>query len=193
MNREPNKATKVSKAGHDENDNHDKLLKKVVKKDAKAFEKLYELTSKSIFFYLYRLLQNKESAEDIHVEVYATVWKNADRFQGKSKVKTWMFGIARNLALNELRKKYRETQSIDRPIKDENSYKAYNGFDRQQYIQEALMKISEKHREILDLVFFHEASYSEVAQLLEIPENTVKTRVYYAKAALKEKLVKMAV
>ncbi|MCK5096522.1 MAG: hypothetical protein KAR45_00370, partial [Desulfobacteraceae bacterium] len=56
-----------------------------------------------------------------------------------------------------------------------------------------LMKISEKHREILDLVFFHEASYSEVSQLLEIPENTVKTRVYYAKAALKEKLVKMAI
>lgn len=170
----------------------EKLLKKVVKKDAKAFEKLYELTSKSIFFYLYRLLQNRESAEDIHVEVYATVWKNAGRFKGKSKVKTWMFGIARNLALNELRKKHNEDQSIDRPIKDENSYKVYSGFDRKQYIQEALMKISSKHREILDFVFFHEASYSEIGRLLAIPENTVKTRVYYAKAALKEKLVKMA-
>lgn len=188
MNREPNKAKKVN---HDAQNNHDELLTKVVQKDKKAFEKLYEATSKSIFFYLYRLLQNRESAEDIHVEVYATVWKNADRFKGKSKVKTWMFGIARNLALNELRKKHNETQSIDRPIKDENSYKVYNGFDRKQYIQEALMKISAKHREVLDFVFFHDASYSEIGQLLEIPENTVKTRVYYAKAALKEKLVKM--
>lgn len=183
---------KIEKASHDKEDNHDKLLKKVVQKDTKAFEKLYELTSNSIFFYLYRLLQNKESAEDIHVEVYATVWKNAGSFQGKSKVKTWMFGIARNLALNELRKKYNETQSIDRPIRDEHSYKAYNEFDRQQYIQEALMKISAKHREILDLAFFHEANYSEISQLLDIPENTVKTRVYYAKAALKKQLVKRA-
>jgi RNA polymerase sigma-70 factor (ECF subfamily) len=169
----------------------DKLLRKVVNKDRKAFEKLYELTSKSIFFYLYRLLQNRESAEDIHVEVYATIWKSAGKFKGKSKAKTWMFGIARNLALNELRKKHNENQSIDRPIKDENSYKAYNGFDKKQYIQEALMKISAKHREILDFVFFHEASYFEISKILDIPENTVKTRVYYAKAALKEKLVKM--
>ncbi len=168
-----------------------KLLKNVVNKDKKAFEKLYELTSRSLFFYLYRLLQHKESAEDIHVEVYTVVWRDANKFKGKSKVKTWMFGIARNLALNELRKKYRETQNIDTPIKDKFSSKEYEKFERQQYIQEALMKISTKHREILDLTFFHEASYAEVAMLLDIPENTVKTRVYYAKAALKEKLVAM--
>ncbi len=180
MNRKPDKA------------NEDKLLKKVAQKDAKAFEELFELTSKKIFFYLYRLIQNKETAEDIHVEVYAAVWKNAAKFKGKSKVTTWMFGIARNLALNELRKKYNENQSIYQPVKDENSYKAYNKFDRQQYIQEALLKVSAKHREILDLAFFHDASYAEIAQLLAIPENTVKTRVYYAKAALKEELVKMA-
>ena len=54
------------------------------------------------------------------------------------------------------------------------------------------MKISAKHREILDLAFFHEANYSEISQLLDIPENTVKTRVYYAKAAVKEQLVKSA-
>ena len=170
-----------------------KLLRKVVQKDTKAFEELYELTSKSIFFYLYRLLQNRESAEDIQIEVYATVWKNAEKFKGKSKVKTWIFGIARNLALNELRKKHNENLSIDRPIKDEKSYEAYEGFDRKQHIQEGLMRISAKHREILDFVFFHEASYSEIGQLLGIPENTVKTRVYYAKAALKEQLIKMAV
>ena len=170
----------------------DELLKRVVQKDTKAFEKLYALTSKSIFFYLYRLLQNRESAEDIHVDVYTIVWKNAGKFKGKSKVKTWMFGIARNLAFNELRKKHNKTQSIDQPIQDENSYKVYEEFDRKQYIQEALMKISFKHREILDFVFFHEASYSEIGQVLKIPENTVKTRVYYAKAALKKQLVKMA-
>ncbi len=180
------------KAGYDKDNNHGLLLEKVIKKDTKAFEELYELTSRSIFLYLYRLLQNRQSAEDIHVEVYAAVWKNASRFKGKSKVRTWMFGIARNLAFNELRKKYNGTQSIDRPVKDDNSYKAYEGFERQQYIQEALMEISAKHREILDFVFFHELSYSEIAKLLNIPENTVKTRVYYAKAALKEALVKIA-
>ncbi|MFO7754322.1 MAG: sigma-70 family RNA polymerase sigma factor [Desulfobacteraceae bacterium] len=168
----------------------ERLLKRVAKKDGSAFEQLYELTSKSIFFYLYRLLQDRETAEDLHMEVYAAVWKNAQGFKGKSRVKTWMFGIARNMAMNELRKHHRKTLRIDKPVRDENSFKAYKEFERHDSIQAALAQLSYKHREILDLVFFHGQSYSDISKLLAIPENTVKTRVYYAKAALKEEICK---
>ena len=168
----------------------ERLLKKVAKKDDKAFEQLYELTSKSIFFYLYRLLQDKETAEDLHMEVYVAVWKNAQGFKGKSRVKTWMFGIARNMAMNELRKHHRQDRRIDGPIRDENSFKAFKEFERNDAVQAALTQLSHKHREILDLVYFHGQSYSEISKLLVIPENTVKTRVHYAKAALKETIGK---
>jgi RNA polymerase sigma-70 factor, ECF subfamily len=168
------------------------LLEKVVKKDSRAFEALYELTSRSIFFYLYRLLQNREAAEDIHVEVYTQVWKNAGGFRGKSRVRTWMFGIARNLAYNEMRREnIRQTQDLNETFSDEKTQRIYADFAQQQHIQKAMAAISVKHREILDLVFYHDLSYQEISSLLDIPENTVKTRVYYAKAAIREILLEM--
>lgn len=170
------------------------LLAKIVKKDAKAFEALYKLLSQSVFHYLYRLLQNKERAEDVLAEVFSAVWRSAINFKGRSCVKTWIFGIARNLAYNELRKKQPQgCNLIHDTLKDKGSDKAVKGFENRQYIQKALSKVSEKHREILDLVFFHEATYADISELLNIPENTVKTRVYYAKAALKEAFIKMEI
>lgn len=170
------------------------LLGKVARKDTRAFEALYELTSQSIFFYLCRLLQNRETAEDVHVEVFTQVWKNAGSFQGKSRVRTWMFGIARNLAFNEMRReKIRETQELNETFSDEKTQRVYAEFAQQQHLQKAMSAVSVKHREILDLVFYHGLSYQEVSDLLDIPENTVKTRVYYAKAAIKEILLEMEV
>ncbi|THB78003.1 MAG: sigma-70 family RNA polymerase sigma factor [Desulfobacteraceae bacterium] len=170
------------------------LLERVIKKDKNAFEALYKLTSQSVYFYLYRLLQSKEAAEDIHVEVYTQVWKNAGKFQGKSRVKTWIFGIARNLALNEIRREtIRKTQELNETFRDDHTENRVNQFAQKQHLQAAMDQVSAKHREVLDLVFYHELSYQEVSMILEIPENTVKTRVYYAKAALKEKLIEMEV
>ncbi len=168
------------------------LLAKVAKKDINAFEALYKLLSQSVFNYLFRLLQNKESAEDILIEVFSAVWRSAVNFKGKSRVKTWIFGIARNLAFNELRKKKPQGyELIDETLKDKDSDKEVKGFENRQFVQKALSKVSAKHREILDLVFFHGYTYLEISSLLDVPENTVKTRVYYAKAALKKQIIKM--
>lgn len=168
------------------------LLERVVKKDKAAFEQLYQLTSRSVFSYLFRMLQHRETAEDIHVEVFIQVWKTAEKFKGKSKVKTWIFGIARNLALNEMRReKIRRTEVLDDRQTDSRINMEIDGYARARHIQTAMDGLSVKHREILDLVFFHELPYTEVAGLLGIPENTVKTRVYYAKDVLKAKLIEM--
>ncbi len=86
-----------------------KLLKGVSRGDEEAFRKLYDLTHKKVYFHLYRLLKGKEAAEDVLVETYTEVWRGAKNFKGKSMVSTWIMGIARNLAMNELRKfKYHE-------------------------------------------------------------------------------------
>ncbi len=168
------------------------LLVKVAKKDVKAFEALYKLLSQSIFNYLFRLLKNRESAEDILVEVFSVVWKSAVNFKGKSRVKTWIFGIARNLAFNEMRKRQPASYDfIDNTLKDKESNKAIKRFENSEYVQKALLSLTSKHQEILDLVFFHEIKYAQIADLLSIPVNTVKTRVYNAKAALKTQIIKM--
>ena len=80
------------------------LLKKVSEGSEEAFKELYDLTHKRVYFYLYRLLRDKALVEDILVETFTEVWKGADKYKGKSQVITWMMGISRNLAMNELRK-----------------------------------------------------------------------------------------
>lgn len=167
------------------------LLAKAAQKDKAAFEALYRLLEKPVFHYLFRLLQNKETAEDIMIEVFSIVWKDAGRFRNRSRVKTWVFGIARNQAYNELRKKGRYAEELDERFKDEKSTSAFKGFENHQLVQKALSMVSEKHREILDLVFYHGTGYAQIAILLDIPENTVKTRVHYAKGALKKVILEM--
>lgn len=172
--------------------NDNELMKRIAKGDVKAFETLYRSTSNKIFFYLLRFLKSRESAEDIHVEVYTQVWKSAKNFKGKSRARTWIYGIARNLALNQLRKRgNRQMLQFSETIKDNKSTSVFDAFDRHQHIQKALSTLSAKHREVMDLVFFHEMTYQEVAGILGVPENTVKTRMFYAKEAVKKTILVM--
>jgi RNA polymerase sigma-70 factor (ECF subfamily) len=169
------------------------LLKRVAGGDQEAFKLLYDQINESLFFFIYRLVKDKELSEDVHVEVFTEVWRSAKKYKGNSKVKTWIFGIAKNLAMNALRKqkKHLNIDDFEHPSNDE-------AIDREQVtrkamIKGALLKISMKHREILDLVFFHEMNYQEVSEVLNVPVNTVKTRVFYAKQALRKTFIKMGV
>lgn len=169
------------------------LLKRISSGDEKAFRQLYDLTHRKVFFYLYRLVRRKQMVEDILVETYTEVWKNASKFKGRSRVCTWMIGIARNLAMNEL-KKLKGHEDID---EFENQLQASppeeGSLDRKRLIKKALVNLSLKHREVLDLVFFHDLTYKEVSEILDIPTNTVKTRVFYAKESLKQFLNQIGV
>ncbi|GAB6094089.1 sigma-70 family RNA polymerase sigma factor [Desulfatiferula olefinivorans] len=173
---------------------HRKLIAKTARGDRDAFETLYRLTSQRVFFYLFRMLQNRELAEDIQIDVYTEVWTNAARFKGQSRVTTWLFGIARNMALNALRKHSRSGGNMGElhdALEDEKSVDGYRAFEHAQEIQQALLRLPVKQREVMDLVFFHDLGYKEVADILDIPENTVKTRVYHAKEALKAAILGM--
>ncbi|NWF93648.1 MAG: sigma-70 family RNA polymerase sigma factor [Syntrophaceae bacterium] len=168
-------------------------MRKISEGDEEAFRRLYEATHKKVYFYLYRLLRRRAMAEDVMVETYTEVWRGAKHFKGRSKVTTWMMGIARNLAMNELRK-VREHEKIDDfPNLSGGPAPDTEGSDRRRLLKEAMAGLSINHREILDLVFFHEMTYQEVSEVLDIPVNTVKTRVFYAKEALREILSRMGV
>ena len=169
------------------------LLQKVSQGDRGAFRELYDATNNGVFFYLYRFFQDEATAEDVLIDTYTEVWKSAKKFKGESRVKTWIFGIARNRAMKELRKKKFHENIDDYPhLADDGKFDAEEA-DRKDIIKSGLQKISYKHREVLDLVFFHDLDYQEIAVILDIPVGTVKTRVFYAKEALRNTLAKMGV
>jgi len=168
-------------------------LEKVSRGDEEAFRELYDQTHKKVYFYLYRLVHGKQTAEDILVETFTEVWKCAKKFKGRSRVTTWMMGIARNLAMNELGKFRKHEDIEDCPDLSNGVIPDAEPMDRQRLIKEAMSRLSIKHQEILDLVFFHEMTYREVSQMLDIPVSTVKTRVFYAKETLRNVLSRMGV
>jgi RNA polymerase sigma-70 factor (ECF subfamily) len=91
----------------------------------------------------------------------------------------------RNLAMNELAKFKKHENIDDFPNLSNGVMPDPEPMDRQRLLKEAMIKLPMKHREILDLVFFHDLTYPEVSRMLDIPVNTVKTRVFYAKETLK--------
>jgi RNA polymerase sigma-70 factor (ECF subfamily) len=172
-----------------------RLLRDVGKGDANAFEQLYETTNKKVFQYLCRFTNDHHLAEDLTMDTYAEVWKSAGRFRGESRVATWMIGIARNMAMNEFRKNNRiRIQELDEDITDPpEQFHVCAGTETTQILTDALNRLPVRHREILDLVFLQDMNYEDISQIVDIPLNTVKTRVFYAKEKLRDILRLMGV
>lgn len=170
------------------------LMKRISEGDESAFKELFEGTHRKVYFYLFRLFHEKSMAEDLVIETYSEVWINAMSFKRESRVITWIIGIARNLAMNKFKSLHSNERIDDYPDIPEpkdSSGSQFNG--KKELINQAMKKLSFKHREVLDLVFFQEMTYKEVSEILKIPINTVKTRVFYAKKELRGILNKMGV
>ncbi len=174
-------------------EHENRLLRQVAGGDREAFKELYDLTARRIYFYLYRILRDESQAEDVQMEVYTQVWKGAGSFQAKSKATTWIFGIARNLAMNELRKKRNHANIDDYAHMPDQNQPDLDAPDRKRVLKKAMDMLSIKHKEVLDFVFYQQMNYQDIADLLDISINTVKTRVFYAKEAIREAMDKLGV
>jgi RNA polymerase sigma-70 factor (ECF subfamily) len=145
-----------------------------------------------VYRFVLRLVSNPTVAEDVISEVFLDVWRQADRFEGRSAVSTWMLAIARFKTLSALRKKPDEAldEEVARSIEDasDNPEIALEKKDTNAVLRRCLEKLSPEHREIIDLVYYHERSVEEAAEIVKIPENTVKTRMFYARKKLAELL-----
>jgi RNA polymerase sigma-70 factor (ECF subfamily) len=145
-----------------------------------------------VFRFVVRLVRDEGMAEDLISEVFLDVWRQAGRFEGRSAVSTWMLAIARFKALSALRRRPDEeldeetASAIEDPTDDPGT--TLEKKDKGAMIRKCLVGLSADHREIIDLVYYHEKSVEEVAQIVGIPENTVKTRMFYARKRLAELL-----
>ena len=145
-----------------------------------------------VFRFVLRLVRDEAAAEDLISEVFLDVWRQAGRFEGRAQVSTWLLAIARFKALSALRRKPEQELDEDaaEAIEDTSDtpdvtlQKKETGV----VIRECLTSLSAEHREIIDLVYYHEKSVEEVAEIVGIPEATVKTRMFYARKKLAELL-----
>jgi len=148
-----------------------------------------------VYRYVLRLLRDEMAAQDVIGDVFLDVWRQADRFEGRSAVSTWLIAIARFKTLSLMRKRRDErlddeaAETIEEPSDDPELTVAKR--DKGEKLRECLAALSPEHREVIDLVYYHEKSVEEVAQIVGIPENTVKTRMFYARKKLGE-LCRMA-
>jgi RNA polymerase sigma-70 factor (ECF subfamily) len=168
------------------------LIGRIANGDRLAMQVLFARHHVRVFRFVVRLVRNESTAEDLISEVFLDVWRQADRFEGRSAVTTWLLSIARFKALSALRRRPDEeldeetAGAIEDPSDDPEV--ALDKKDKGAIIRKCLTGLSAEHREIIDLVYYHEKSVEEVAEIVGIPENTVKTRMFYARKKLAELL-----
>ena len=184
-------------ATHGQDGSESDLLAAAAIGDTTSFERLYQLYEKRVYHYVCTFVRDRAIAEEIVVDAMMAVWRGAGSFARTSRVSTWIFGIARHKALDALRRTDRHQrdtaldEAVDLPNPEESPAE---GVHRQQIAtltRQALATLSHEHQEVLRLVFYEELPYEEIATLLSIPTNTVKTRVYYAKQHLKQELERL--
>jgi RNA polymerase sigma-70 factor (ECF subfamily) len=170
------------------------LLASVVGGHMAAFEELYRRYDKRVFRYICTFLHDRAAAEEALSDTMLAVWQGAGSFSRTSRISTWIFGIARHKALDAMRRNVRRQQEVELDTAADLVHPGTNPIDQIQRNQvadltkKAMDRLSQDHREILYLVFYEELPYEDIALLLGIPVNTVKTRVFYAKQQLRQHL-----
>ncbi|HEX3441355.1 MAG TPA: sigma-70 family RNA polymerase sigma factor [Pseudolabrys sp.] len=168
------------------------LIARIAGGDRLAMQVLFARHHVRMYRFVLRLVRNEATAEDLISDVFLDVWRQAGKFEGRSAVSTWMLSIARFKALSALRR--RPEQELDdetaQAIEDhaDDPEVALAKKDKGSVLRQCLTRLSEEHREIVDLVYYHEKSVEEVARIVGIPEATVKTRMFYARKKLSELL-----
>jgi RNA polymerase sigma-70 factor (ECF subfamily) len=168
------------------------LIGRIASGDRLAMQVLYARHHVKVYRFVLRLTRNETTAEDMISEVFLDVWRQASRFEGRSSVSTWLLAIARFKALSAVRRRKdaeldeEMAEAIEDPSDDPEV--VLEKKDKAAVLRKCLEALSPEHREIIDLVYYHEKSVEEVAGIVGIPENTVKTRMFYARKKLAEEL-----
>jgi RNA polymerase sigma-70 factor, ECF subfamily len=177
--------------GHEALDD-ETLLREVAAGDRTAFEVLYRRFYRRLYGFLARFLPERGQIEEVLDDVMLVVFRDAGRFEARSRVSTWIFGIA-----------YRSAQHARRPraadarfeaIESEEALAVKAGaaeagtprFELRQLIDRALALLSPEQRLVVELTYFEDCSYQEIAAIADCPVGTVKTRMFHARKRLKE-------
>src|SRR6478735_7401496 len=164
------------------------LVTRIAAGDKLAMQVLFARHRTSVYRWLLRFVGNETVAEDLLSDVFFDVWRQAGRFEGRAAVTTWLLSIARFKALSARRRR------TDAELDETTAATVADGADdpeislqkksRTELVRRALTNLSPDHREIIDLVYYHDKSVDDCALVLGIPAATVKTRMFYARKKL---------
>lgn len=164
------------------------LIRRVGAGDRAALKTLYERHSDALYKFLRYRLRDPFEASDVTQEVFLEIWRAAARFEGRSSPRTWIFGIARNKAVDRMRRGAREASvpDPDTEIPDEAPDPetiAVRASDAAR-LRTCISGLSDTHRSAIHLAFYEELPYAEIATIEGVPIGTIKTRVLHAKRLL---------
>ena len=144
------------------------LVDAIAAGDKQALQVLYGRHHVKVYRFALRFVRDEAAAEDMVSEVFIDVWRQADRFERRSQVSTWLLAIARNKALSDLRR--RSNEQLDEEVAEfiedpaDNPEVTMQKQERSQILRSCLTQLSPAHREIIDLVYYHERSIEEVVR-----------------------------
>lgn len=163
------------------------LIERMAQRDMAAFEVFYRALEKPLFRFLASRLNDPFTCADLLHEVFLDVWNGAGRFGGRSTVKSWVFGIAYRKVMDHFRKQGRFTTDADMPEQEDDSPDVLTCIAAAQdaaQVRACLDGLKPDHRAAIELTFYQDMAYREIAEVLDVAEGTVKTRVFHAKKLL---------
>jgi RNA polymerase sigma-70 factor (ECF subfamily) len=166
------------------------LVARVAQGDRRAMQLLFVRHQQKVYRFVLRMVGNGATAEDVVSDVFIDLWRQAASFEGRARLSTWLLAIARNKALSAMRGR------LDRPLEDAMAIpdpasmadETLDASQRSVVLRGCLAQLSPAHREIVDLVYYHDKSVEEASTILGVPAATVKTRMFYARKRLAELL-----
>lgn len=179
-----------------DNDTDEALMERFRQGDARAFERLLSKHEKGVYNFIYRMMRHEETANDLLQETFLRVVKNAQRYSPKAKFTTWLYTIARNQCIDAMRRaKHRRHRSLDQKmgrdadgptLMDKLPGRSADGFSRTDAremtvrIEAAVEQLSDEQREVFVMRQFRNLKFKEIAEVIGVSENTIKSRMRYA-------------
>ncbi|MFM2017008.1 MAG: hypothetical protein RL007_664 [Bacteroidota bacterium] len=176
-----------------------KLVRKALEEgDQKAYAELMGRYRDSVYFMLLKMVNNKDDAEDLTVEAFGKAFKRLGQYTPNFAFSTWLFRIATNNCIDFIRRKRKNTFSLDRPMQDDEGGEMVidikaETLDPEEHImkkqkivllRELVDKLKPRYRTLIEMRYFQELSYEEIAAELDLPLGTVKAQLFRAREFL---------
>lgn len=166
------------------------LLRAMANGEVHALDELYARHGRRILSYLISHLHDQAQAEEVLQDVMLAAWRGAGQFRGDSQVRTWLLGIARLQALAALRGRKLNLVALPEDVADSGQWPKIDLNADRDALRAALRRLPAEQRETLELVFYHELSGVEAAEVLNVAPGTIKSRLNRAKTTLRRLLRK---
>lgn len=171
------------------------LLAGIASGDEKAMQQFFNLYANDVYRYVMSRCADSNLAADILNLVMLEAWRQAEAFRARSKTTTWLIGIARHKLIDHYRKEKRHVHDeLNEAIPDNQpvSEQLVTAAQNAEWVKHCLEHIGSTQREIIHLAFYADMAYPEIAEIIECPVGTVKSRMFHAREALRRCLDKLA-